>query len=81
MYRNEDEFVRGQKTKLLLTVILLLIAALASSCANYNQSEQYKAQCRRAFMLAQTRQESLYVLNAGRGENNSCPVALGWRTR
>lgn len=28
MYKNEDEFVRGQKTKLAITVILLVIASI-----------------------------------------------------
>jgi hypothetical protein len=78
MYANEDEFVRGQKLKILIALIMILLALLAG-CGAYTQSDGYKAQCRRAFMLAQTRPESLYVLNAGRGENNACPVALGWR--
>ncbi len=31
MYRNEDEFVRGQKIKIVLTVILLAIAYLGGA--------------------------------------------------
>jgi hypothetical protein len=59
--------------------LALLLALAVSGCKNYYQSEDYKAQCRRAFSLAVSRHDSLEVLNAGRGENNGCPVALGWR--
>lgn len=29
MYRNDDEFVRGQKIKIVLTILFLLIALIA----------------------------------------------------
>ena len=33
MYRNEDDFVRGQKIKLALAVVLLVIAAFNGAFA------------------------------------------------
>lgn len=31
MYRDEDDFVRGQKIKIVLTVVLLIIAAFGGA--------------------------------------------------
>jgi hypothetical protein len=60
MYQSEDEFVRGQKIKLVLIVVLLAIAFL-SGCGEPAWKEELAQQCRVWKALARTHSDSLNV--------------------